>query len=151
MSQSLTVQHLKGRAVIEVSPNISRLLGVSRQIQGIDMGVTVRRAYDTFREEVSAVIIEWLMDLMQCRLLNDTIILREVVAAEIYSPRKKDSSSLTSNQEATKVLAEIKDAARLDWLFLYHARLWKRVRLNLKRVIVSMLTINHEHRLTVGT
>ncbi|KAG8874612.1 hypothetical protein FRB97_005779 [Tulasnella sp. 331] len=140
----------EGRAVVEVSANVSRLLDVSRQIQGVDMGVTVRRAYDTFREEVSAVIIEWLMDLMQCRLLNDTIILREVVAAEIYSPRKKDSSSLTSNQEATKVLAEIKDAARLDWLFLYHARLWKRVRLNLKRVIVSMLTINHEHRLTVA-
>ncbi|KAG9039114.1 hypothetical protein FRB95_012825 [Tulasnella sp. JGI-2019a] len=140
----------EGRAVVEVSSNMSRLLSVSRQIQGVDMGVTVRRAYDTFREEVSAVIIEWLMDLMQCRLLNDTIILREVVAAEVYSPRKKDSSSLTSNQEATKVLAEIKDAARLDWLFLYHTRLWKRVRLNLKRVIVSMLTINHEHRLTVA-
>lgn len=114
------------------------------------MGATLRRAYDVFREQVSAVIIEWLMDLTQCRIVNDCITLREVIAAETYAPRKKDSSSLTSNQEATKVLAEIKDAARLDWLFLYHARLWKRVRLNLKRIMASILTINHEHRLTVG-
>ncbi|KAG8907469.1 hypothetical protein FRB99_004045 [Tulasnella sp. 403] len=140
----------EGRAVVDVSATIPRLLTVAKQIAGIEMGVTVRRAYDTFREQVSAVIIEWLMDLMQCRLLNDSITLREVVAAEFYAPRKKDSSSLTSNQEATKVLAEIKDPARLHWLFLYHAKLWKRVRQNLKRVMVSMLTINHEHRLTVA-
>ncbi|KIO33562.1 hypothetical protein M407DRAFT_231664 [Tulasnella calospora MUT 4182] len=140
----------EGRAVVEVSSNIPKLLGAAKQIASIEMGVTLRRAYDVFREQVSAVIIEWLMDLTQCRILNDCITLREVIAAETYAPRKKDSSSLTSNQEATKVLAEIKDAARLDWLFLYHAKLWKRVRLNLKRIMASILTINHEHRLTVA-
>ncbi len=137
--------------MVVVSQDTPRIYSEAKQIAGIEMAVTLRRAYDTFREQVSAVILEWLMDLMQSRLLNDSIILREVVAAEVYAPRKKDSSSLTSNQEATKVLAEIKDPARLDWLFLYHSKLWKRVRLNLKRIFVSMLTINHEHRLTVGT
>ncbi|KAG8936929.1 hypothetical protein FRC02_010019 [Tulasnella sp. 418] len=140
----------EGRDIVQISSQIPLVLSTARQIANIDMAVTVRRAYDTFREQVSAVIVEWLVDLMQCRLANDAIILREVVAAEVYAPRKKDSSSLSSNQEATKVLAEIKDAARLDWLLLYHVRLWKRARLNLKHILVSMLTINHEHRLTVA-
>ncbi|KAG8919827.1 hypothetical protein FRC01_001076 [Tulasnella sp. 417] len=92
----------EGRAVVEVSSDIPKLLGAAKQISSIEMGVTLRRAYDVFREQVSAVIIEWLMDLTQCRILNDCITLREVIAAETYAPRKKDSSSLTSNQEATK-------------------------------------------------
>jgi len=133
-----------------VSSTITRVLSVARQISNIDLGVTVRRSFDTFREQLSAVIIEWLMDLTQCRLSNDPIVLREVIAAEAYSARKKDSSSLTTNTEASKVYMEIKDAARLDWLLLYHVRLWKRPRLNLKHILVSLLTINHEHRLTLG-
>ncbi|KAG8871411.1 hypothetical protein FRB97_008711, partial [Tulasnella sp. 331] len=76
-----------------------------RRIQGVDIGVTV--PYDTFREEVLAVIIEWLMDLMLCRLLNDISTLREVVAAEIYLSREKESSSLTSNQEPFTSLLSI--------------------------------------------
>jgi E3 ubiquitin-protein ligase UBR1 len=123
---------------------------VSSVIAQIDMNVTLRRAYDTFREQVAAVIIEWLLDLTTCKLGSDGTIIREIIAAELYSPRMKDSSSLTSNPEATRIYADIKDSARLDWLFLYHTRLWRRPRLNIKQIYVSMLSISHEHKLTVG-
>jgi E3 ubiquitin-protein ligase UBR1 len=37
------------------------------------------------------VIIEWLLDLSRSRLGTDTIVIRETIAAELLSPRKRDS------------------------------------------------------------
>ncbi len=128
----------------------AKLLETAQLISQIDLGVTLRRVHDHFREQIAAVVIEWLLDLTQCRVLSDNIVIREVIGAELLAPRKKDSSSLTTNQEASKVCAEIKDPARLDWLFLYHTRLWKKPRLNLKQIYLSVLTLSHEHKLAVG-
>jgi E3 ubiquitin-protein ligase UBR1 len=141
----------QGRDIIEMSDNVMRLLDIGTSLNQIDLGVTIRRAFDTFREQVAAVIIEWLLDLTRCKLGTDTLILREIISAELLSPRKKDSSSLTSNQEATKVYNEVDNPARLDWLFLYHTRLWKKPRLNLKQIYVSILTLSHDHKIAVGT
>lgn len=119
-------------------------------ISQIDLGVTVRRVHDYFREQIAAVVIEWLLDLTQSRLGTDTIVIREVIGAELLATRKRDSSSLTTNLDANKIIAEVRDPARLDWLFLYHTRLWKKPRLNLKQVYLSVLTLSHEHKLSVG-
>ena len=134
-----------------MSDDVMRLLDIGTRLNQMDIGVTIRRTFDTFREQVAAVIIEWLLDLTRCRLGTDTLILREVISAELMSPRKKDSSSLTSNHEASKVYAEVDNPARLDWLFLYHTRLWKKPRLNLKQIYVSILTLSNDHKIAVGT
>ena len=126
------------------------MLEIAHTIGHIELGVTIRRAYDTFREQIAAVIIEWVRDLTTCRLGNDGTVIREVIASELFAPRKKDSSSLTTNQEASKVYAEVKDPARLDWLLLYHTRLWKRPRMSLRQVYVACLAISQEHKLTIG-
>ncbi|QRV91796.1 E3 ubiquitin-protein ligase UBR1 [Ceratobasidium sp. AG-Ba] len=89
----------------------------AESINLIDIGVTVRRAYDTF-------------------------LLREIIATELFAPRKKDSSSLSTSPDASRVYTELKDPARIDWLFLYHTRLWKRPRLHLKQIYVSVLTLS---------
>src|ERR1700761_5177813 len=99
---------------------MAKLLETALLISQIDLGVTVKRVHDYFREQITAVVIEWLLDLTQSRLNHDTIVIREVIGAELLAPRKKDSSSLTTNLEASKVIAEVKDPARLDWFFLYH-------------------------------
>lgn len=131
--------------------NVLRLLDIGTSLNQIDLGVTIRRAFDTFREQVAAVIIEWLLDLTHCKLGTDTLILREIISAELLSPRKKDSSSLSSNQGAIKIYNEIDNPARLDWLFLYHTRLWKKPRLNLKQIYVSILTLSHDHKIVLGS
>jgi E3 ubiquitin-protein ligase UBR1 len=41
-----------GREVIEMSTDVPRVLDIAQNIAQIELGVTVRRAYDTFREQV---------------------------------------------------------------------------------------------------
>ncbi|KAG9075952.1 hypothetical protein FS749_012321, partial [Ceratobasidium sp. UAMH 11750] len=141
----------EGRDIIRTGEDVDQLLKIADSINLIDIGVTVRRAYDTFREQVAAVILEWLLDLTSARIGTDGVVLREIIATELFAARKKDSSSLASSPDASRVYAELKDPARIDWLFLYHTRLWKRPRLHLKQIYVSVLTLSHEHKLTVAT
>ena len=138
----------QGRDIIDMHANAGRLLETARTFSQIDLGVTVRRAYDTFREQISVVIIEWILDLTRSRLCTDTHIMREVIASQLLTPRKP--STLNPNPEAQKVLSEVESPVRLDYMFLYHTRLWKRPRLNLKEVYASILSLSHEHKLAVG-
>ena len=140
----------QGRDIVEMNNYSPRLLEIAQTIARIDLDVTVRRAYDTFREQIASVLIEWLLDLTKCRLLSDTQIIREVVAAELFSQRRKDIHALLQNAGQAKVLQEVNSPSRLEWLFLYHTRLWKKPRLNLKEIYVSILTLSHEHKIKVG-
>jgi E3 ubiquitin-protein ligase UBR1 len=86
-----------GREIVDMNANVTRLLEVAQTISHIDLGVTIRRAYDTFREQAAAVIIEWLLDLTRSRLGTDTIVLREIIAAELLSPRRRDGGSFNAH------------------------------------------------------
>lgn len=127
-----------------------RLLDIGTRLNQMDIGVTIRRTFDTSREQVAAVIIEWLLDLTRSRLGTDRLVLREVISTELLSARKKDSGSLASNLEASKIYTEVENPVRLDWFFLYHTRLWKKPRLNLKQIYVSILTLSYDYRIAVG-
>lgn len=142
----------QGRHIIDMNTNIARLLEVAQTISQIDIGVTIRRAYDTFREQVVAVIIEWLLDLTRSRLGTDTLVLREIIAAELLSPRRRDNSSYSNNPygASAEAVTGVSDPSRIDWMFLYHTKLWKMPRLSLKEIYASVLTLSHEHKLAVG-
>ncbi|OBZ78672.1 E3 ubiquitin-protein ligase ubr1 [Grifola frondosa] len=114
---------------------------MAQAIAQIDLGVTVRRSYDTFREQVTAVIIEWLLDLTRSRIGSDTLYLREIIALELLSVRK--NSTLISSQDVGRVIPDVHDPARIDWLFFYHARLWKKPRLNLQGVASHFANVYH--------
>jgi E3 ubiquitin-protein ligase UBR1 len=140
----------QGREIIDMNTNVTQLLEIAQNISQIDLGVTIRRAYDTFREQVVAVIIEWLLDLTRSRLGSDTLILREIIATELLSPRRRDNGSYSANPQALNVIADFQNPTRLDWMFLYHTRLWKKPRLSLKEIYASMLTLSRGHKLAVG-
>lgn len=139
-----------GREIIETNSNATRLLEVATSITQVDLGVTIRRAYDTFREQIVAVIIEWLLDLTQSRLGTDTLILREVVSEELLSLRQKEKNSGLKIPHAIHSLPELPNLTRLDSLFLYHTRLWKKPRLSLKEIYTAVLTLSRDHKLAVG-
>ena len=134
--------------MIEVAGDAKRLLETARKINSIDLTVTMRRAFDTFREHMAAVIIEWLLDLLQCHVAGDKSILKEIIAKEIFAPRRHDSGFLYP--EVAQLYPEAHEGARLDWLFVYHPRLWKRPRLNLKQIYITILTMSRQNRLDVG-
>ncbi|GBE78568.1 hypothetical protein SCP_0114570 [Sparassis crispa] len=139
----------QGREIVDMNSNASRLLEIAHTISQIDLGVTVRRAYDTFREQVAAVIIEWLLDLTRSRLGSDALVMREVIASELLSTRR--NYALLSQQDVGKLLAGVHDPSRIDWFFLYHHKLWKKPRLNLKEIYASILSLGHEHKIAVAS
>ncbi|KAF7982421.1 hypothetical protein HWV62_28541 [Athelia sp. TMB] len=137
-----------GREIVDMNTNVPKLLELARTISHIDLGVTIRRAYDTFREQIAAVLIEWLLDLTRSRLGPDTLILREILAAEMMSPRKREGNA--PNPQTANIMADVRDPTRLDWMFLYHTRLWKKPRLSLKEIYASVLTLSRLHKLAVA-
>lgn len=62
-------------------------------IAQIDLGVTMRRAYDTFCEQVVSVLMEWLANLTKCRVGTAALVIREIIVAELLSPRRKERVS----------------------------------------------------------
>ncbi|GLB36806.1 putative zinc finger in N-recognin (UBR box) [Lyophyllum shimeji] len=139
-----------GREIIDMNTNVTRLLEMAQAITQIDLGVTIRRAYDTFREQVSEVIIEWLLDLTRSRLGSDYLILREVLATELMSPRRRDSHSYNNHAPGMLSLKDIPNPARLDAMFLYHTRLWKKPRLSCKEIYASVISLSSEHKLALA-
>lgn len=137
-----------GRDVIEMNSNVARLLEIAQTMANIDLGVTVRRAYDTFREQMADVIIEWLLDLSRCRLGTDTLITREFIMTELLSPRKRESNP---HSQYAIALKELSESTRLDYLLIYHTRLWKKPRLSIKELYGSILALSPAHKLALGT
>ena len=85
---------------------------------------------------------------IRSRFGPDTEIMREIIAKELLSPARQIGSN--SHEDFDKPMEGIASPCRLDWLFLYHSRLWKKPRLNLKEVYVSVLSLNHEYKITLG-
>ncbi|KAJ8593596.1 hypothetical protein M405DRAFT_731193 [Rhizopogon salebrosus TDB-379] len=137
-----------GREIIDIQADVPRLLEAAHIMTKIELGVTIRRAYDTFREQVACVIIEWLLDLTRSRLGTDTLIIKEIIAAELLSPRRRENPFFTSGSQVPSLSG---DAARIDWLFVYHTRLWKKPRIHLKAIYASMLTLSHPHKIAIAS
>ncbi|KAJ7725312.1 hypothetical protein B0H16DRAFT_1384303 [Mycena metata] len=129
-----------GRVVVSSGTDAVRLLDIAHALSQIDLGVTVRRGHDTFREHIVGVITEWLLDLTRARLGLDTLVLREILARELLAPAR------------TKLIhhGEIPNRTRIDCLFLDHTKLWKRPRLALKETYAAILSISREHKLAVA-
>ncbi|KAK2464879.1 hypothetical protein APHAL10511_002955 [Amanita phalloides] len=137
-----------GRDVIEMNSNVTRLLEIAQALSNIDLGVTVRRAYDTFREQMAEVIIEWLVDLSRCRLSTDALIIREFITTELFSPRKREAGLHSQSSAALKELGE---TTRMDYLLVYHTRMWKLPRLSVKELYSSILALGQEHKLALAS
>ncbi|KAJ7758417.1 hypothetical protein B0H14DRAFT_3598370 [Mycena olivaceomarginata] len=129
-----------GARVVATGVDSTHLLEIAHSLSQIDLGVTMRRAHDTFREQVVGVITEWLLDLTRSRLVQDTLVLREVLAKELLA------------QARTKLMhhAEIPNRTRIDCLFLDHTKLWKRPRLALKETYAAILSVSRDHKLAIA-
>ncbi|KIK46138.1 hypothetical protein CY34DRAFT_800850 [Suillus luteus UH-Slu-Lm8-n1] len=140
-----------GREIIDISGDVPRLLEAAHSMTKIELGVTIRRAYDTFREQVACVIIEWLLDLTRSRLGADTLIIKEIIAAELLSPRRQENTYFTSGPQIPDLAADLAHPCRIDWLFVYHTRLWKKPRIHLKAIYASILILSHPHKIAIAS
>jgi len=141
----------QGRDIIDMNSNVPRLLETAQAITQIDLGVSIRRAYDTFCEQIVGVIIEWLLDLTRSRLGSDTIMIREALAAELLIPRKRDSFTKHLTPPcALNLDGDIPNSTRIDTLLLYYTRVWKRPRLSLKELYASVISVSRAHKLVIA-
>src|SRR4051794_4544655 len=77
---------VQGRVVIETSDAHYRLLHIAHTLARIDVGVTLRPAYDTYREQACGVLISFLADLVESQVDGDELFLRRVIASALFSP-----------------------------------------------------------------
>ena len=141
-----------GREIIEMGSNAGRLVEIAQALHHIDLGVTIRRAYDTFCEQVVGVMVEWLLDLTRARMGTDTLVIRECIAQELLAPRRRDAFTKHLTPPCALILeGEVPNAARMDTLLLYHTRLWRRPRLSLKEIYASVISVSRAHKLVIGS
>lgn len=91
-----------------------------------------------------------LLDLTRSRLGTDTLILREVIPAELLSTRRRDTGSFGVNPHVTNSLGDVPNPTRIDTMFLYHTRLWKKPRLSVKEIYASVISLSRDHKHAAG-
>ncbi|KZO99806.1 hypothetical protein CALVIDRAFT_595883 [Calocera viscosa TUFC12733] len=153
--------HTTGRAVVDRSNDPARALYIAKQISQVDLGVTVRRASDTFREEVAATIIEWLVDLTTARLGGHSHATREILLQTLFAPRPMSNSALKAHSNAAVagnqsvdfdgLLGKRIPLTRVEYAFCYHTKLWRGPRLMLKQVYVSLFRVSPTIRVHMAT
>ncbi|RMJ26689.1 Ubiquitin-protein ligase [Aspergillus sp. HF37] len=82
-----------GRSIVKYSKDLQRLLAVSTIVEQIKVTVSVRSARDTFREQMCGTIVEWLMDIAGCSILEDNEILRHTICEELLNTWRQGSSA----------------------------------------------------------
>ncbi|KAI9487149.1 MAG: hypothetical protein EXX96DRAFT_605151 [Benjaminiella poitrasii] len=65
--QIVDVIHVHGRDIIAVSKNIEELRKIAAPLSAINLGVTIRPAKDTFREQTCGLLVDWLNELIKGR------------------------------------------------------------------------------------
>ncbi|KAI8980835.1 hypothetical protein BDB01DRAFT_187703 [Pilobolus umbonatus] len=65
--QIVDVIHVHGREIIYLSSDIKELRKIAAPLSAINLGVTIRPAKETFREQVCGVLVDWLNELVSGR------------------------------------------------------------------------------------
>ncbi|PHH55714.1 E3 ubiquitin-protein ligase ubr1 [Ceratocystis fimbriata CBS 114723] len=82
-----------GRSILATSSDIDALLRMAKKLEEIRVTVTIRAARDTFREQMCATMVEWLLDISGCSVGKDHHILLNTVCEEFLKPWREGSSA----------------------------------------------------------
>ncbi|KAL5615179.1 hypothetical protein BROUX41_005237 [Berkeleyomyces rouxiae] len=82
-----------GRSILVTSSDIDALLRMAKKLEEIRVTITIRSARDTFREQMCATMVEWLLDISGCSVGDDHHILLNTVCEELLKPWREGSSA----------------------------------------------------------
>jgi E3 ubiquitin-protein ligase UBR1 len=157
--------HAQGREIIETSPNIARVLHIAHTLAQIDLGVTLRASYDTFRECVSASLVALLLDLCSCSVFpglanEDPTFFRSVLADVLMEQRSASTDTFEKREKAgldkfrggvrtvtRETESEADKLTRADWLLMYHTKLWKKPREQMTQLLTKLTMVDQGTRL----
>ncbi|ORX38539.1 ubiquitin-protein ligase [Kockovaella imperatae] len=138
-----------GRKCVLVTPNALLAFHTASMFQQIDLGVTLRLAGDTFKEEVVKVIIGWLSDMCCATIAGDPNLFRRLVARAFAEPRlSKDQhrgAPLAPDLQDLLVTPDLcrlprrehvfgNEPTRLDWMMRLDVRLWRRAKWDMRQI-----------------
>ncbi|KAI8087544.1 hypothetical protein BDF21DRAFT_491976 [Thamnidium elegans] len=87
--QIVDVIHVHGREIIAVSKDIAELRKIAAPLSAINLGVTIRPAKETFREQVCGLLVDWLNELVNGRkrffesIPNGDAVIRNILCEEL--------------------------------------------------------------------
>ncbi|RCI05259.1 hypothetical protein CU098_012350, partial [Rhizopus stolonifer] len=87
--QIVDVIHVHGREIIAVSKDITELRKIAVPLSAINLGVTIRPAKETFREQVCGLLVDWLNELINGEtrffegIPNGDAIIRNILCEEL--------------------------------------------------------------------
>lgn len=87
--QIVDVIHVHGREIIAVSKDIAELRKIAAPLSAINLGVTIRPAKETFREQVCGLLVDWLNELVNGRkrffqnIHNGDAVIRNILSEEL--------------------------------------------------------------------
>jgi E3 ubiquitin-protein ligase UBR1 len=87
--QIVDVIHVHGREIIAVSKDITELRKIAAPLSAINLGVTIRPAKETFREQVCGLLVDWLNELVNGRkrffnnIQNGDAVIRNILCEEL--------------------------------------------------------------------
>lgn len=87
--QIVDVIHVHGREIIAVDKDISKLRQIAAPLSAINLGVTIRPAKETFREQVCGLLVDWLNEIVNGRkrffggIADGDSIIRNIVCEEL--------------------------------------------------------------------
>jgi hypothetical protein len=112
--QIVDVIHVHGREIIAVSKDITELRKIAAPLSAINLGVTIRPAKETFREQVCGLLVDWLNELVNGRkrffkdIENGDAVLRNILCEELCAEweLRLPLAILTSGSRTTNLTHE---------------------------------------------
>jgi E3 ubiquitin-protein ligase UBR1 len=112
--QIVDVIHVHGREIIAVSKDITELRKIAAPLSAINLGVTIRPAKETFREQVCGLLVDWLNELVNGRerfftdIENGDAVIRNILCEELCAEweLRLPLALLTSGSRTTNLAHE---------------------------------------------
>lgn len=157
LSVSPSTDAPQGRKVVLVSTNPISAFHAANMFQQIDLGVSLRLASDTFREEACGAMINWLTEMCQCTIGSDSDLFKRILLKALLEPRLARSV-----ETGTALSADLKDLEydesnkskeprRLDWLMQLDVRLWRRAKWELRQIYTLLYHMGTDPQRSLGT
>lgn len=136
----------RGRVSLATSTDVSDMLMAALQISGVNLGVSIRPAYDTFAEDVAAVLWGHLIDLASSLLfvgdgkgpLPPSAILRTILTDQLMRPWQHMYP--ISHDRMSPEFFNPADLRKIDGLLILESKLPKRQRMQLKDLLLVCMT-----------
>ncbi|KAG2337077.1 hypothetical protein BDR05DRAFT_1048825 [Suillus weaverae] len=73
----------------------------------------------------------------------------EIITAELLSPRQRQNTFFISGPQIPNLAADLTHPCHIDWLFVYHTRLWRKPRIHWKAIYASILILSLSHKIAI--